>query len=274
MAAAAWARAWARAATRATGAGRGAAGAGAARGGGAGGGAGAAASAASTGGARRGRFSLSQGGGGGFDPDAATVWGLLAANGAVFGMWQVANPHWMQKNFTVSELSLQPARLHTLLTAAFSHRDFGHLASNMLGLYFFGGEVARWMGGRHLLALYTAAGLAGSGAHLAYWRWRDPPPSHPKLSWFQRERLGAPPALGASGAVNGVVLLSALMHPSRIIHLNFLLPVPAALLAGLFVLRDFSGLLHGDPGTGHAAHLGGAATGAAWFALVRAGLRL
>ena len=64
------------------------------------------------------------------------------------------------------------------------------------------------------------------------------------------------------------------MHPSRIIHLNFLLPVPAALLAGLFVLRDFSGLLHGDPGTGHAAHLGGAATWAAWVALVRAGLRL
>lgn len=231
--------------------------------------------AAGTKGASRGRFSLagSGGGGGGVSLDEAALWGLLGANAAVFGLWQCANPHWMQKNFTVSELSLQPARLHTLLTSAFSHRDFGHLASNMLGLYFFGGEIVRWMGGRHLLALYATAGLAGSAAHLVYWRLRDPP-SRTKPMWpFQSLHVGAPPALGASGAVNGVVLLSALMHPGRIIHLNFLLPVPAALLAGLFVLRDFSGLYHGDPGIGHAAHLGGAAAGAAWFALVRAGFR-
>ena len=234
--------------------------------------------AAGTGGASRGRFSLAGsggggGGGGGVSLDAAALWSLLGANAAVFGLWQCANPHWMQKNFTVSELSLQPARLHTLLTSAFSHRDFGHLASNMLGLYFFGGEIVRWMGGRHLLALYATAGLAGSAAHLVYWRLRDPP-SRTKPMWpFQSLHVGAPPALGASGAVNGVVLLSALMHPGRIIHLNFLLPVPAALLAGLFVLRDFSGLYHGDPGLGHAAHLGGAAAGAAWFALVRAGFR-
>ena len=45
-----------------------------------------------------------------------------------------------------------------------------HLLSNMLGLYFFGREVGRAFGGRALLGLYLAGGLAGSLAHVA-WKW-------------------------------------------------------------------------------------------------------
>jgi len=43
--------------------------------------------------------------------------------------------------------------------------------------------------------------------------------------------------------------------------LYFFIPVPAALLGGFFLARDFSGLFDGNSGTSHAGHLGGAAAG-------------
>ena len=47
-----------------------------------------------------------------------------------------------------------------------------HLLGNMLGLYFFGSAVGRAFGGRALLGLYLAGGLAGSLAHVA-WKWNQ-----------------------------------------------------------------------------------------------------
>ena len=47
-----------------------------------------------------------------------------------------------------------------------------HLLSNMLGLYFFGREVGRAFGGRALLGLYIAGGLAGSTAHCIWRFWQ------------------------------------------------------------------------------------------------------
>jgi membrane associated rhomboid family serine protease len=41
----------------------------------------------------------------------------------------------------VSEESLYNGRVHTAVTAAFSHYDFGHYATNMIALYFFGRNV-------------------------------------------------------------------------------------------------------------------------------------
>lgn len=45
-----------------------------------------------------------------------------------------------------------------------------HLLSNMLGLFFFGREVGGAFGGRALLGLYIAGGVAGSVAH-CLWRY-------------------------------------------------------------------------------------------------------
>lgn len=45
-----------------------------------------------------------------------------------------------------------------------------HLLSNLLGLYFFGREVGGAFGGRALLGLYIAGGIAGSTAH-CMWRY-------------------------------------------------------------------------------------------------------
>lgn len=75
------------------------------------------------------------------------IWALIAANGAVFMLWRI-DPYFATKHFVVSLESLRSGRIWTALTASFSQQDFGHLASNMISLYFFGSDIGRMFGGR------------------------------------------------------------------------------------------------------------------------------
>jgi len=131
-------------------------------------------------------------------PDAV-LWGLVAANCGVWVAWQApGQQRFMRRHFMVHADAFSPARAHTLLTAAFSHRDAWHLGGNMLSLYFFGREIGRLFGGVRLAQLYVAGGLAASAAHVAWTRaeWRR---AHPQTHALWGAPRG-PPALGASGA--------------------------------------------------------------------------
>ena len=79
--------------------------------------------------------------------DSTVIWALIAANGAVFMLWRI-DPYFATKHFVVSLESLRSGRIWTALTASFSQQDFGHLASNMISLYFFGSDIGRIFGGR------------------------------------------------------------------------------------------------------------------------------
>jgi membrane associated rhomboid family serine protease len=111
-------------------------------------------------------FRRSYGGGfggyGGRGGAQTVVWGLVGVNLVVFGLWQTVDRRFMMENFMVSVDAVMRGRLHTIVTSAFSQARFDHLAMNMLGLYFFGSEIAQLFGGRWLLNLYLAGGIAGS----------------------------------------------------------------------------------------------------------------
>jgi membrane associated rhomboid family serine protease len=202
------------------------------------------------------------------------LYGLIAANCAVYAAWQTQPPRWMARHFMVwPHDAFTPQRAYTMLTAAFSQRDGWHLAGNMVSLYFFGREVGRLFGGGKLLGLYLAGGVAASAAHVAWSRreWRASHSSAVARAWGAQQR-GSVPALGASGAVNAVVLFNTLLWPWRIIYVNFFIPVPAILLGGGVLLRDAWGAWEPSAGqssgVAHAGHVGGAAVGAAaWAAL-------
>ena len=53
----------------------------------------------------------------------------------------------------------------------------------------------------------------------------------------------APPALGASAAVNAIVLLDILLYPKRMVYLYMVLPIPAGLLGVVYIVGDMSGML-------------------------------
>lgn len=232
---------------------------------------------------------------GGFGDENQALWGLIAANGAVYYAWAVSeDTRFMRKNFMVSEEALARGRYHTMLTSAFSHFDLTHLGMNMIALYFFGKSVCERFGGRYLLTLYCVGGVGASVAHVLWCRQQrrrrvtrykegrgnifDRMDAY--VSRFIEERGASrgyyftPAALGASGAVNAIVAFEVLLYPFRTILLYAILPVPSILLGGLFLLRDIVGIQDSQgSGVAHAGHLGGAAVGALAFASIRTRLR-
>ena len=190
---------------------------------------------------------------------------LLAANAGVFVLWQILGESpYMVDNFLVSWNALADGRYWTLLTSEFSHFAFLHFFLNMLVLASFGPVVEQTIGSGRFLGFYLVAAVISSL-------------SHASVSAFV---LGQPevPALGASGAISGVILLFSFMFPRARILLFGLIPLPALVGALAFVGLDIVGLIAQSEGTGlpigHGAHLGGAATGALYYLLVVRRLRI
>ena len=62
--------------------------------------------------------------------------------------------------------------------------------------------------------------------------------------WIKDVRMAnSPGALGASAAVNAIVLLDILLYPQRMVYLYMVLPVPAALFGVVYIFGSMTGLL-------------------------------
>ena len=185
---------------------------------------------------------------------------LIIINVAVYWSWISGGPEhllFMERNFTVSWNLIAEGRYWVLLTSVFSHNWLLHLMINMLVLRSFGSLLEEVLGSWRLLRFYLVAGAISSFTHAA-------------VSAFF---LGAPDlgAVGASGAIAGLVLVFSLMFPREKILLFGLIPMPALIGALAFVGLDLWGLLAQAEGggmpIGHGAHLGGAFTGAVYYFL-------
>lgn len=190
---------------------------------------------------------------------------LIALNVLVYLAWtfpssDIITPKFMYENFLVSWSGLEQGRYWTLLTSVFSHNLLFHLLLNMFVLNSFGPIMASTLGTARFLRFYLAAGIFGSLAHAA-------------VSAFI---LNEPeiPALGASGAISGVILLFSLLYPKQKILMFGFIPVPAVFGALIFIALDIWGVYAQAGGgglpIGHGAHLGGAAAGIFYYFIIRA----
>nr|AIY60657.1 rhomboid protein Hedne_PARL [Hedera nepalensis] len=194
------------------------------------------------------------------------VLGLIVTNVAVFFLWRVADRQFMRKNFMISVDNFRSGRVHTLITSAFSHIDTGHLISNMIGLYFFGTSIGRVFGPEFVLTLYLSGAVAGSVFYLVYHAFMSSSLKSKQMWSIDPANI---PGLGASGAVNAIMLLDIFLHPRNTLYLEFIIPVPAILL-GIFIIgKDLLRIIEGDPQVSGSAHLGGAAVAAIAWALCR-----
>ncbi|XP_018828200.1 RHOMBOID-like protein 12, mitochondrial [Juglans regia] len=203
----------------------------------------------------------------GFTVDGV-VYGLIMANVAVFMLWRVADPQFMRKNFMISLDNITSGRLHVLITSAFSHIDVGHIVSNMIGLYFFGMNIGRAFGPEFLLKLYLAGALGGSIFFLAHKAFIA---SSSKGQHLWNLDPSKTPGLGASGAVNAIMLLDIFLFPKSTLYFEFIIPVPAILLGIFLIGKDILRIIEGDSHISGAAHLGGAAVAAITWARIRKG---
>lgn len=183
---------------------------------------------------------------------------IVALNIVIFLLWQVAGGDengFMARNFLVSWTALGEGRWWTLVTSVFSHFAVLHIFLNMYVFRGFGAVLEQALGRTRYLLFYLAAGVVASLCH----------------SLVSAFVLGQPglPALGASGAISGVVLLFALLFPRQRLLFFGIIPTPAIWGAVLFVGLDLWGLVEqtrgGSMPIGYGAHLGGALAGGAYY---------
>ncbi|OUW73423.1 MAG: hypothetical protein CBD76_03545 [Pelagibacteraceae bacterium TMED216] len=130
-------------------------------------------------------------------------------------------------------------------TSGFLHVDFNHLFINMLSLYFFAGYVVNSLGELKFLALYLTSLYFGNFLSFRY---------HNKQDDYT--------AVGASGAVSGVVFSSVLLYPEMKMMLLFLpIPLPGYIMATLYLVYTIYGMRKQRDNIGHTAHFGGAIAG-------------
>lgn len=146
-----------------------------------------------------------------------------------------------------------------ILTSMFLHSGFLHIAGNMLFLWIFGDNVEDFFGHIPYLFFYLVCGIGAGLTHILF-------------NLFSRT-----PALGASGAISGVMGAYILLYPrARILTLVFvfLLPIPAVFVLGEWFLGQFllgMNVVGGGTSGGVAvmAHIGGFLLGMFITAIVR-----
>lgn len=147
----------------------------------------------------------------------------------------------------------------TLLTSMFVHRDWWHLAGNMIFFWIFGDDVEDALGHVRFLIFYIVCGVVGALAFVAVF---------PDTT---------SPLMGASGAIAGVMAAYMMLRPcARIEILAWVWPVaaPAYVAIGLWLVMQLLDINSND-GVAYMAHLGGAAAGAIMVVMMRpAGVEL
>ncbi|KAF9624531.1 hypothetical protein IFM89_011705 [Coptis chinensis] len=196
------------------------------------------------------------------------VLGLISANVAVFMLWRYLDTSFMRKHFMISVENVRNGRVHTMITSAFSHIDVGHLLSNMIGLYFFGSSIGRYLGPEFLLKLYLAGALGGSIFYLVQHAFMSPI-SKGSGMWYEDPKKVE--GLGASGAVNAILLLDIFLFPTKVIYLWLVIPVPAFLVGAFIIGTDLKRMTEKDSRVSGAGHLGGAAVAVLAWARIRRG---
>lgn len=162
----------------------------------------------------------------------------------------------------------EPWRVYGLVTYSMLHSTerIYHLLFNGIALFFFGRVIEQRLGGREYLVFFFAAaafaGLAWSIAEVASGGVGLTDVAVPG-GVVQVQR--SPTLIGASGGIAAIIVLFALWYPHVQVYLMGVLPVPAWLMAILFIGQDINGALSRSGNVAYTAHLGGALFGFFYF---------
>lgn len=132
-----------------------------------------------------------------------------------------------------------------MISSGFLHADVPHLAFNMLSLYFFAPVVYGMLNNFSFVLIYFASLIFGS-----------------LLTMIFHNNDYSYSAVGASGAVTGIIYSAILLDPTLEIYLFFIpIPIPAYLFGIGYLLYSIYGMKAKNDNIGHTAHFGGAIGG-------------
>jgi len=141
--------------------------------------------------------------------------------------------------------SINSGQKDRMVTSGFLHVDISHLLFNMITLYFFADVVIGGFGPIKFLIIYVISLIAGSLLALFFHK------DEPLYS-----------AVGASGAVTGILYSAILLQPGMDLYLYFIpIPIPAYVIGIGYLLYSIYGMKKRLGNIGHTAHFGGAIGG-------------
>ncbi|TDW49131.1 rhomboid family protein [Flavobacterium sp. 270] len=168
--------------------------------------------------------------------------GLIVANGLV--TYQGLNDLSFFRKYEFHVGSIRSGQQIRMFSSGFLHADWGHFFFNMLTLWFFAPVVIEWLGTISFLLIYIGSLIFGSLLTMLF---------H-KDDYSYR-------AVGASGAVTGILYSAILLEPNMMLGVFFVIPMPAYLFGILYLLYSIYGMKAKNDNIGHTAHFGGAIGG-------------
>ncbi len=133
----------------------------------------------------------------------------------------------------------------TFVTSMFMHADLSHLFFNMFALFVFGLPLERILGSQRFFVLYFTAGILGSVGYMIT-------SSDPFI-----------PAIGASGAIYGLMGTLAIMMPELTVFVGGFVPMPMVFAVFFWTISEFLGLFV-PSNIARGAHLAGLFLGIAY----------
>ncbi len=127
-----------------------------------------------------------------------------------------------------------------MVTSGFLHVDETHLAFNMITLYFFAPIVYGMLGNASFLLIYAGSLVFGSLLTMV----------------FHKNEYNYT-AVGASGAVTGIIYSAILLAPNMMMY-GF---IPGYIFGFVYLLASIYGMKAKKDNIGHTAHFGGAIGG-------------
>jgi membrane associated rhomboid family serine protease len=176
---------------------------------------------------------------------------LIFANAAIYLWIRYSNPIYFQRFAEWPFQIVYKKRYYQMLTSAFLHADVMHLFFNLFALYSFGQVLETLFvrsfgfvsGSIYFVLIYFISLFSGSIMTVLF---------HFKNPGYV--------AVGASGAVSGIVFSYIIFFPTSTIGF-FFIPMPAFVFALLYVGASIYGMKTRFGNIGHEAHLGGAIGG-------------
>jgi len=168
--------------------------------------------------------------------------GIIVAN--VLISWKGFEDYSFMRKYEFHVGSIRSGEQIRMLSSGFLHADIMHLLFNMLTLWFFAPVVLGWLGNFSFALVYFGSLIFGSLLTMVF---------H-KNDYSYR-------AVGASGAVTGVLYSAILLQPDMMLGIFFVIPIPAYLFGILYLLYSIYGMRAKNDNIGHTAHFGGAVGG-------------
>jgi len=166
------------------------------------------------------------------------VYYILFANLGIY-LLQKMNPNFF-KNLVLNSLTVQ-SQPWTIITSMFMHGSSSHLLFNMYALLLFGTLIEQKIGSKRFLLLYFSSGIIGALTFIII-------------------RPGAS-AIGASGAIMGLLGMTIMVLPKMRVLFFFLVPMSMRTAGIIFAFIDIIGLFNPNNGIANSAHLGGLIVG-------------